>query len=75
MLAAYPTPQDRHAALAALPTEDRLDVGHFEAARRKGDQSAPQRGRASPGRGLREVGVGLLPRLLQGDQVLGEAER
>lgn len=30
MLAAYPTPQDRQAALAALPAEDRLEVGHFE---------------------------------------------
>ncbi|MFG2754692.1 hypothetical protein [Streptomyces xanthophaeus] len=30
MLAAYPTLQDRHTALAALPRDERLDVGHFE---------------------------------------------
>ncbi|WP_369780151.1 hypothetical protein [Streptomyces sp. R33] len=27
---AYPTAQDRHAALAALAPEDRLDASHFE---------------------------------------------
>ncbi|MBT2611421.1 hypothetical protein J7I97_24975 [Streptomyces sp. ISL-87] len=58
MLAAYPTAQDRTAALAALAPEDRLNVGHFEEeyerrlaryqedkARRKAEQrKAPPRG-------------------------------
>lgn len=42
---------------------------------REGDQPAPQRGRTGPGRGPRQLQVGLLPRLLERDQVLGEAER
>ncbi|MGW7063500.1 hypothetical protein ACWGHM_34070 [Streptomyces sp. NPDC054904] len=30
MLASYPTPRERAIALASLPDEERLDVGHFE---------------------------------------------